>query len=284
VTPLLALATLAAAAPGLFFDDFSQPDLAALQAAGWTARSERGHPGVPGGAWGPGTVQVGGGTLKLVARTDGTPEGTAQAQLCQQRKFFRGTYAARVRFSDHPREGAAGDPVIQTFYAVAPLRFDFDPEFSEVDFEYLPHGGWGSGKTRLYGISWQTVRIEPWLAYNAAHQAFGSFDGWHVLAVQVAADHTVHFADGQEIARAGGRNVPVSPMAISFNHWFSPTGLLAPGTAPRVYVEEVDWVMHVTDQLLTPARVQAKVDEWRQQGTTHLDTMAPATLPGGCNF
>src|SRR5207237_879853 len=74
--------------------------------------------------------QPGNRLLRLVARTDGTPQGTAHAQLCQARKFFEGTYAARVRFNDTPAVGPDGDVVVQTFYAVSPLRFDFDPEYS----------------------------------------------------------------------------------------------------------------------------------------------------------
>ena len=78
-----------------------------------------------------------------------------------QRKYFEGTYAARVRFTDQPVEGPDGDVVVQTFYAVSPLRFDFDPEYSELDWEYLPNGGWGDTKTRLYGVTWQTWRSSP---------------------------------------------------------------------------------------------------------------------------
>lgn len=70
-----------------------------------------------------------------------------------------------MRFSDAP---------VQAFYLISPLRHDLDPEFSEVDWENLPNGGWGSGKTRICGISWQTVQLEPWPAYNQVHQRPGS--------------------------------------------------------------------------------------------------------------
>ncbi len=43
----MSAAALAIAA-GLFFDDFSQPDTAALRAQGWVLRTAAGHPGVPG--------------------------------------------------------------------------------------------------------------------------------------------------------------------------------------------------------------------------------------------
>ncbi len=283
----LAAALLLAAAPALFFDDFST--LPALHAAGWTQRSERGHPGIPGAAWGGVSLiddpaLAGNRLLRLTASTDGTPAGTQQAQLCQQRKFFRGTYAARVRFSDLPTEGDRGDPVVQAFYAVAPLRFDFDPEFSEVDFEYLPGGGWGSDATRLYAISWQTARIEPWLAYNQAFEAPGSHAGWHVLMVHVAAGHTEHFIDGRPLARHAGRNVPVSPMSINVSLWFSPGGLRPASAQARVYTQDVDWVLHVADALLPPAEVASRVALLRAGRALHADTVSAPVLAAACNF
>ena len=145
----LALVGAAHAAPvERFFDDFSHADLAALQAAGWTPRSKAGHPGVEGASWSASGLQLladpadkANRLLRLTARSDGTPAGTQQVQLCHQRKVLEGTYAARVRFSDAPVSGIDGDPIIQTFYAVSPLQHDFDPSFSEFDWEYLPNGG-----------------------------------------------------------------------------------------------------------------------------------------------
>jgi hypothetical protein len=80
---------------GVFFDDFSQSDLAALARDGWAVRDRRGHPGLEGAAWGPGSVTLvadpqrpGNRLLRLSASTDGTPQGTTQAQVCHQRKYF----------------------------------------------------------------------------------------------------------------------------------------------------------------------------------------------------
>jgi hypothetical protein len=50
----------------------------------------------------------------------------------------------------------------------------------------LPDGGWGDPTTRLYAVSWQTVRIEPWKTYNQPHEGFRALDGWHVLMMTVA--------------------------------------------------------------------------------------------------
>lgn len=285
---MLATTALAAA---LFFDDFSHADLAAAQRAGWIVRSQAGHPGLSGARWGGVSLiadpaQAGNHLLRLRAQTDGTPAGTEQAQACHQRKYLRGTYAARVRFTDTPLQGADGDPVVQSFYVISPLRHDFDPEFSEVDFEFLPNGGWGSPTPRLYAISWQTVRIEPWQAHNASHQEFGLQAGWRELLIQVEAGRTRHYLDGRLIHEAGGRNVPVVPMAMQFNLWFSPGGLLPPSSAPRVYEQDIDWVFQAPGQLLSPAEVQARVKALRAGGQHFVDTVPAAEPPLGndCNF
>jgi len=279
---------------GLFFDEFSQPDLAALERDGWVVRTQRGHPGLDGAAWGPGSIalvadpqRAGNRVLRLSASTDGTPQGTTQAQVCHARKYLEGTYAVRVRFSDAPVQGPDGDVVVQTFYAVAPLKFDFDPEYSELDWEYLPNGGWGDPRTRLYGVSWQTVRIEPWLTFNQPHQEFRSMDGWHVLLMQVAEGTTRLFIDGELRAQHGGRNYPVVPMALNFNQWFSPGGLLADAVGVRRrYEQDVDWVFHARNRVLSPAQVQAAVEALRAAGTAHTDSVPPATPPlaSPCDF
>lgn len=299
LTALLALAAAAQAAPERaparwFFDDFGYASVEALeQQGGWQRRSAAGHPGVPGARWAPEGVSLlndpdrpGRGLLRLRAQTDGTPAGTQQVQLCHQRKLLRGTYAARVRFSDEPVGGVDGDPVVQTFYAVAPLRHDFDPEFSELDWEYLPNGGWGSEKTRLYGISWHTVRLDPWLAFNQSHEEFGSMGGWHVLVTQVETARVRWWLDGRLLAEHGGRNVPAVPMAISFNQWFSPAGLLPAGGAPRVYEQDVDWVAHVQDRILSPQQMLDQVNRFRRQGVARLDQVPPADPPlqSRCDF
>jgi len=279
---------------GLFFDDFSQADLVALARDGWAVRTQRGHPGLDGAAWGPGSVtlvadpqRLGNRLLRLSASTDGTPPGTTQAQVCHARKYLAGTYAARVRFSDYPVQGPDGDVVVQTFYAVAPLKFDFDPEYSELDWEYLPNGGWGDPRTRLYGVSWQTVRVEPWLTFNQPHQEFRSMDGWHVLLMQVAEGTTRLFIDGELRAQHGGRNYPAVPMALNFNQWFSPGGLLAGVVGVRRrYEQDVDWVFHARNRVLSPAQVQSAVDGLRAAGTAHTDSVPAATPPlaSPCDF
>lgn len=278
----------------VFFDDFSSYRSAVeLARGGWTARSQAGHPGIEGARWSTEAFRLlddpelkGNRLLRLRAQTDGTGPGTEQAQLCHQRKYLEGTYAARVRFRDVPTSGVDGDPVIQTFYVVSPLKHDFDPEFSELDWEYLPNGGWGSEKTRLYGITWQTVQLEPWKAYNQSHEEFASMDGWHVLMMQILEGKTRLFIDGRQVAQHGGRNYPVVPMSINFNLWFSPGGPLPLGGVPRVYEQDVDWVFHARNARLSPAQVAARVGALRRAGTARLDQVPPAepALESRCDF
>lgn len=275
---LLALAAAPAFAAGEFFDDFSQASLDALRADGWVLREGTGHPGLPGSRFEAGQVSVGGGTLKLRLSTDGTPANTVQPQLCNARKFLMGTTTARVRFR---HTAASTDPIVQSFYQASPLKHDFDPEFSEVDFEYLPHGGWGEKTTRLYGVAWQTVRIDPWLSFNSAGQSMGSHDGWQILTAQVEAGRVRHFINGKLLTTAGGRNVPVQAMAISFSHWLS--GGAQPG-ALREHEFEVDWVLHEAGQVLSPVAMQARVAHLRRQGTARRDTVPDSGLTSECNL
>jgi hypothetical protein len=278
---------------GIFFDDFSQRDAAGLTQDGWILRDKPGHPGIEGAAWGPDTVtlindpaQPGNRLLRLAARTDGTPQGTAHAQVCQARKFFEGSYAARVRFSDTPAVGPDGDVIVQTFYVVSPLRFDFDPEYSELDWEYLPNGGWGDPKTRLYGVTWQTVSLHPWKAYNQPLQAFHSVDGWHVLMMQAGGGKTRWYLDGVQLDEHGGRNYPAVPMSLNFNLWYSPGGLQPGSSAQRIYHQDVDWVYHARNRLLSPAEVDAAVQALRRAGTAHIDSVPAANPPldSTCDF
>lgn len=278
VLALLFAATPAFAATGEFFDDFAQPDLDALRASGWVLREGTGHPGLPGSRFDPQQLALGGGLLTLKLTTDGTPARTTLAQLCAARKFLIGTTTARVRFRDTP---GSRDPVIQSFFLASPLKHDYDPDFSEVDFEYLPHGGWGEPETRLYGVSWQTVRIDPWQSFNQASIVPGSFDGWQLLTVQVEATRTRHYVNGRLMGEHTGRNVPAKPMAISFNHWISAGAV--PGEV-RHYGFDVDWVLHAAGKTLSPAAMQARAAQLKRQGQARVDTVPDVGLTSECNL
>lgn len=286
-------AALLLAASAVFFDDFSDRDTSGLQQGGWVLRSEAGHPGPAGARWDPAQLrllddpaQAGNRLLRLRATTDGTQTGTVQTQVCHRRQYLEGTYAARVRFVNTPVSGVDGDPIIQAHYLISPLRHDFDPDFSEVDFEYLGNGGWGSPEQRLYAINWQTVQIEPWKPSNQVFQRPGALDGWHVLMKQIAGGKTRLFLDGQLLAEHGGRNQPVQMMSINFSLWFSPGGLLGPEAGTRVYEQDVDWVFHAQGEQLSPEQVMAQVAQLRRDGVARVERIrAPQpALTSPCNL
>jgi len=107
-----------AQASQVFFDDFTYTSSAQLKKGGWIIRSESGWPGVPGATWSPKGVSLlrdsdlsGNKILRMTSATDGSAANTTQTQICQQRKYFEGTYAARVRFTDLPLSGPGGDGI-----------------------------------------------------------------------------------------------------------------------------------------------------------------------------
>ncbi|HST26229.1 MAG TPA: glycoside hydrolase family 16 protein [Gaiellaceae bacterium] len=284
------LATLAAAATAfsastapVLFDDFWYSSPSQLAAHGWIVRTRPGWPGATGATWRASDVTVSRGILTMTSSTDGTVAGTSQTQICQQRKFLAGTYASRVRFSDAPVSGPSGDEPVESFYTISPLRYPLDPNYSEIDFEYLPHGGWGDPRSVGYA-AWETYSPAPhWIAVSTAHRQNRSLNGWHVLVLQVAHGTMTFFVDGRQVAELGGRYYPEVPMSINYNVWFIP-GALAPTSAPRTYAEQVDWVYHVAGALLSPAQVTAAVTSYRSQHVSFQDTVPASGLASPCSL
>ena len=97
------------------FDDFNYSSYSKLAKHGWIIRTAAGWPGVPGAIWGTRGVsfpadqeQRGNRLLRMISSTDGNGLNTRQTQICHQRKYLEGTYAARVRFVDVPTDGPSG--------------------------------------------------------------------------------------------------------------------------------------------------------------------------------
>ena len=283
-TPPPATAEPADAAPQIFFDDFSYAAADEMPANGWGIRAGGGWPGVTGASFHPENVSVidyssqpDNRFLRLTSYTDGTGENTSQTQLCHQRKYLEGTYAARVRFNDVPISGSDGDQVVQTFYMITPYDKPLDPDYSEMDFEYLPNGGWGGPSTTLYVTTWEKVQIEPWNADNVSNPSAGSLAGWHTLVAQVTGGTVRYFVDGALIAQHGGDYYPDAPMSINFNLWFIEGGLNG-GNDVRVYQEDIDWVFHEAGASLMPDQVETKVNEFRNASIHFQDTVPPGAI------
>jgi len=275
------------------FDDFSYAKHEELSKRGWIIRSTPGWPGVPGANWGKAnvsflkdTTERGNRLLRMTSSTDGTPANTSQTQICHQRKYLEGTYAARVRFTDAPVTGPDGDQVVETFYTISPLKAAMDLDYSELDYEYLPNGGWGNNGPVLMATTWETFSPEPnWKMDNANGFMNGSQEGWHTLVTQVADGEVKYFVDGKLLAAHGGRFYPESMMSINFNLWFIKDGLVK-AREMRRYSEDIDWVFYEAKARLTPEEVESKVKALRQKSVNFQDTViAPVpALTTPCDF
>jgi hypothetical protein len=279
--------------PEVLFDDFSYSNQKQLKKHGWIIRTTAGWPGVPGAIWSERGVlflkdvdNPRNSILRMTSSTDGPNANTTQTQICHQRKYLEGTYAARVRFTDSPVSGPAGDQIVESFYTISPLKAPMDPDYSELDFEYLPNGGWGIDGPTLYSTTWETFSPEPnWKKDNVFQHAGGSQAGWHTLITQVADGKVKYFVDGKMFAEHGGDYYPEDTMSINFNLWFIKDALVNV-SATRQYHEDIDWVFHIAKTALTPEEVEKQVTTLRGKSVTFRNTV-PAKVPAlmsPCNF
>ena len=274
----------------ILFDDFTYSALDEMTANGWIIRSGSGWPGVSGATFRPENVsfvdypdQTGNRLMRMTSSTDGTSENTYQTQVCHQRKYMEGTYAARVRLSDVPVSGSDGDQVVQTFYTITPYDRPFNPAYSEMDYEYLPNGGWGGPELTFHVTTWETVQIEPWNADNRSNSVQGSLAGWHTLVTQVIDGTVRYFIDGTLITQHGGEYYPDAPMSINFNLWFIDGGLMQ-SKGVREYQEDIDWVFHEAGVLLMPDQVNARVVELRNASVKFQDTVESGIQVSPCDL
>ncbi|MER7956781.1 cellulose binding domain-containing protein [Streptomyces sp. NPDC096030] len=261
------------------FDDFDYTGHTdpAVSAHGWSVRSNSGGPGVPGATWAAENVTFAkegtNSIMNLRTSTAGTAESTRQTEiLTRSTKFRNGTYAARVRFSDAPVSGPDGDRLVQTFFTINDLKAPMADDYAEYDFEYLPNGGWGEPANILYTTSWETYRPDPWEAVNQHSEVRASYAGWHDLVLTIDDNTIVYYVDGQEFGRHDARYLPERPMSINFNQWLIDLQGQT-STTLRSYDQKVDYVLHVKDQVLTPAQVSAKVAAYRAAGTAFEDSV-----------
>ncbi len=274
----------------ILFDDFSYSDTAEMTANGWVVREGGGWPGVTGASFRAENVtfldypnRAGNRLLRMTSSTDGRGENTYQTQICHQRKYLEGTYAARLRFSDLPVTGGDGDQIVETFYMITPYDHPLDPNYSEMDFEYLPNGGWGGSPITMYVTTWETVQIEPWNADNTSNSVQESLDGWHTLVAQVTDGTVRYYVDGKLIAQHGGNYYPDALMSINFNLWFIDGGL-SNAEGIKEYQEDIDWVFHEAGVSLMPDEVEAKIAELRNASIKFQDTVMPGVPTSPCDL
>ena len=280
----------------MLFDDFTYADQKAFIAHGWVIRAGKGWPGVADASWWKDgvsfvddTARQGNRQLEMSSLTAGDGAGTRQTQICHQRKYLEGTYASRVRFSDTPASGPDGDAIVETFYSITPPN---EPGYSEVDFEYLPNGGWDTDRPAIYVTTWVPRDPSapkppgPDADHDNTHDlAVGSLDGWHTLLAQVKNGMVSYHVDGRVIAVHRGRYYPHAPMSINYNLWLDPDRLLG-SKEPRQYKERIDWLYFEADVALSLAQVEARVADLRRNGVEFQDTVPPwnPPLPSPCDL
>ena len=284
------ISSTAAPPAAILFEDFNYTNKEQLKKNGWIIRTEAGWPGVPGAIWSENGVSLhkdaGVQFLRMTSATEGSGATTTQTQICQQRKFFEGTYAARVRFTDAAVSGPGGDQIVESFYTIAPLKAPMDPDYSELDYEYLPNGGWGIEGPTLYATTWETFSPEPnWKKDNVFKTTNGSQAGWHTLITQVMNKKVSYFVDGNLFAEHGDQYYPEDTMSINFNLWFIRDGMTK-STERRQYQEDIDWVFFQANTALTPQQVEAEVAKLRRSSRGFRDTVPPKVpaLVSPCNF
>lgn len=178
-----------------------------------------------------------------------------------EQKFLQGTYAARVKFSDMTLQGIDNnaDKLVQTFFTITPLAAPMDPDYGEIDFEYLPKGGWGTKGSTMFMTTWETYNPNPWQKVGKTDTLTGSLDGWHTLVFTVDNGLVTYYMDGQLVAQHGDIYYPETPMYIAFNHWF-----ISGDTSDmneRHYRQSVDWMYFNGTDIYTPAQVEQRVAE-----------------------
>ncbi|SFC17270.1 glycoside hydrolase family 16 protein [Pseudoalteromonas denitrificans] len=263
----------------VMFDDFSYQTIKQAQKNGWVVRTDKGHPGIKNATWWnegisfhPDILNYNNTVMRITSKTDGTAVNTRHTQICHQRKYLEGTYAARVFFNDKPQFGPDGDAVIQTFYAISPLEYPMDLNYSEMDFEYLPNGGWGEGEHALFATSWETFQLKPWTKVNAYDADRNSLQGWNTLVLQVADNKLKYYINGKLYAEHGVGVYPEVAMSLNFNMWFDP-GQLVQTPQMRQYYQDVDWVYFSANEVLSTNEVADKVSHLRTNKISQTDTV-----------
>ncbi|WKD30760.1 glycoside hydrolase family 16 protein [Streptomyces xanthophaeus] len=259
--------------PGTLFDNFhySGPDDPALTANGWEVRDGAGSPGIKdtwssaGAGFPSDPTAQGGRVLQLQASTDGTKQGTKQVEVQSTgTALFTGTYAARVHLSGRPTTGRNGDHVVQTFFPIS--SSESSANYSELDHEYLPNGGWGSVGSQLDNVSWH--QADP--PDRVSHTSKQHLEGWHILMITAVNGKVTYSLDGKDLFTSSGKYVPREKMDIHFSNWF----IDLPFTGgPRTWDMKVNWFYYKAGEAVSQAEVQKTVDGFYSSGTGYVNTV-----------
>ncbi|MDI2130554.1 glycoside hydrolase family 16 protein [Yinghuangia seranimata] len=259
--------------PGILFDsfDYAGPSDPTLEAHGWEARDGGGGPGIEG-TWASSGISFpqvptaqGGKALQLQLTSDGTKAGTRQAQLATAgTKFFTGTFAARVYFTDKPATGRDGDHINQAMFLISPKGAE-PAKYTELDVEYLPNGGWGAPGPKLDTTSWRTAKDGD----RITHAEKKTFQGWHTVVITAMNGTVSYTVDDKVLFRSHGKEFPREPTSIQFSSWL----IDLPFTGDRTWTMDVNWVYCKAGEAVPLKTIQQAVDGFYAQNTHYIDTM-----------
>lgn len=269
-----------------FFDDFNYETSVdpTLTDFGWVVQDGTGlRPGNAQASWSKEYVTFeddasdpGDKYMRLKATTDGTPTGTVQSQIrYSQEKFEDGTYVAKVYFTDANDEGLDiyRDQIVETFFIINRIQYSNWLNYLECDFEYLPNGGWGSGSNTFFFTTWKDYGLDSsgkqYNAHNPSQSEVKSYEGWHILEVDVDNGNITYYVDG--VSKGGTTDGDYQPMSIAFNIWFA--SVSNPGPT-RTYHQLVDWVFYSPNVGYNSADVEKMVADLNTCDVESYDDIA----------
>lgn len=300
-TLLVSLAqTAAAQTEQILFDDFSYTNTTQLANNGWRLRTWEGGPGLANGTWSTNNIVFVNDPaaptnkfMRLKASTNvngsnivnnrATVGGVSQAEVARVEQIYKnGTWATRMYFNDAPSTGPDGDTVIETFFGLTDYIEGAEP-YSEIDFEYLPNGGWWTGSA--VPSMWSgTYRIVDWAdeSNHGVTRTQGSLQGWHTLVMQVQDGHIAFYIDGAYQTSFSGAVAPDHPMYLMFQLWISNDCFDAAcnkrgyvnSNSYREYFEDVDWVYFERNNVVPATEIPRKVANLRAAGTSYIQTVS----------
>ncbi|WP_405820599.1 hydrolase [Streptomyces sp. NBC_01390] len=259
---------------GVLFDDFdySGPGDPALAAHGWVVRTGEGGPGIKD-TWSKDGVSFPAGedattaqVLQLRAETDGTAKGTRQSEFHRARgTVFEGTLVARVHLDDKPTSGRDGDHIAESFFTISPDHTS--KKYSELDYEYLPNGGWGAYGPRLDTTSWRDSATND----RVTKSRITKLGGWHTMVITTHGGRTTYSLDGRELFTNGSKYSPREPMTVNFSTWF--IDLPFRGAGARTWDMKVDWLYYQADRAMSGEDARKAVAGLTADGTHYVDTL-----------
>jgi hypothetical protein len=290
---------VAAQTEQILFDDFNYSTTAQLANNGWRVRTWEGGPGLANGSWSTNNISFvtdpaapANKLMRLKASTNingstivnnrFTTGNVSQSEVARTEQIYKnGTWAARMYFNDAPGIGPDGDTAIETFFGLTDYIEGAEP-YSEIDFEYLPNGGWWTGSATP--SMWSgTYRIVDWSdeSNHGVTRTQGSLQGWHTLVMQVQDGHIAFYIDGAYQTSFSGPVAPDYPMYLMFQLWISNDCFDAScntrgyinSSDYREYSEDVDWVYFEKNNLVPATEIPQKVARLRTAGVAYVQNI-----------